>query len=156
MEKLTVEGTSILVWRDAITPAECEAMIARFDWLRRQYLLDDRAAASEIGALFTSRMHGAPQLEWERHLTISAGSRPLDWHVDVEVAGSRATHKALLYLSDVPDGGTVFSRKEQVLVAASRGAIALFDIGIEHRSQHFAPEHRKYTLGLRGVASLGS
>lgn len=86
------------------------------------------------------------------HITITKNNMPIGKHVDSYLPG--VTHKILIYLSNVPDGGTIFYVDGQPhLVENKVNRMVLFDIRLEHESQKFSPKLLKIAIGFRPIFS---
>lgn len=156
MEHLKAEGRSIWIWPSAFAPSECDVLALDPGWPAHpieQRILDAPEAAERLGSIFSARMPGAPRgggdCGWLPHVTFSRAIDPICWHTDYP-RGAR--YKAYAYLTESP--GTLFSRKERVLVPGHQGTIVLFDIALEHcgeepRGPH--PRTPKRLIGLRPV-----
>jgi hypothetical protein len=93
-------------------------------------------------------------LELSEYITISKNNKPIAKHKDNRLSRS-ITHKILIYLNSVPNGGTYFYIDgKEVLVENKRNRLILFNIDIEHSSQQFSSEHLKKTIGFRPIMSL--
>jgi len=86
------------------------------------------------------------------HITISKGIIPIAKHKDNVICGE--THKILIYLNNIPNGGTYFDigGKEE-LIENRVNRLVLFDIKIAHRSQEFSRDYIKKTIGFRPTMS---
>jgi len=145
------------VWDDALTPDQCSALIA-------EYFLTGTAVsgifprpevAARVLSMVRQNVPGFPaDAVPTGSVTFHTDTKPIGWHYDKPKG---ATHKLLLYLNEVPSGGTLFSRHAPVLVKNRLGRAVLFPMhDLEHASETFDPRHRKYTLGLRLVLSAES
>ncbi len=69
-------------------------------------------------------------------------------HIDKQLEDE--THKVLLYLNYVPNGGTIFyiDNKEE-LVENKENRLVIFDIRLFHKSQIFGKGDIKKTIGFR-------
>lgn len=140
-----VDGLSVYVWPEALTGEECDALIALWpEWPFARFE-HDLALADRLGALALVHMPGHPPLgAWRNEITVS--NRPIDWHFD----RPWGAWKLCIYLDERPDGGTVFGREALFSPTTPRGTLALFDLGIEHRSADMKANKR--ILGLRAEA----
>ncbi len=130
----------IRIWPRAFTPAECDALVARFEW-GKHGVVHNPELAIELGAMCAARMDFP--VRWVPHVTFSCEFVP--WHTDRSIEGE--THKACLYL-DADGIGTEFAVSgESVYVPVRQGTLVLFDIALEHRTG--PGEGRRHVLGLR-------
>lgn len=156
MNPLVVEGKHVYVWPSALTEAECAEVAARAPWTtagpgrENGYRVTDLPFAQWLAALCETRMPGAPPLEWVLDLvTLGKSDTPMHWHFDAVKPPSR--WKLCLYLDDLPESGTVFSRTERVQPRTPRGTIVLFDIRLEHCSAALPAGATKRVVGLRAL-----
>jgi hypothetical protein len=84
-------------------------------------------------------------------VTVSKNKSPLPRHTDQRIGAG--TYKVLIYLNEVPAGGTVFylSGGREELIENRLGRMVLFNIGLPHASQVFSRSggRIKYTIGFR-------
>ncbi len=81
-------------------------------------------------------------------ITISKNNKPIPKHKDNKVSGE--THKILIYLNTVNNGGTYFYIDDkEILVENKVNRLVLFDINIEHKGQEFSRDYIKKTIGFR-------
>lgn len=80
-------------------------------------------------------------------VTLSNCKIPVKKHLDQN--RNDAKHKLLIYLNDVPDGGTIFYLKDETIVVNNKAnRLVCFDISLYHQSQHFRGI-RKLAIGFR-------
>ena len=81
-------------------------------------------------------------------ITISKNNKPIPKHKDNIISGE--THKILIYLNNVNDGGTYFYIDgKEILVENKVNRLVVFDINIEHKGQAFSSDCIKKTIGFR-------
>jgi hypothetical protein len=84
-------------------------------------------------------------------VTLTQTSTPISRHVDINHHGER--YKVLIYLNDIPNGGTLFYPSSGTqLVENKANRLVLFDMSILHESQKFntrACRTRKIAIGFR-------
>lgn len=84
-------------------------------------------------------------------VTVTRTKQPIGRHYDRRHAHERA--KVLVFLNEVPNGGTLFHLPQPYpspqLVENRRNRVVLFDLGLAHESQRFAPQHTKMAIGFR-------
>ena len=81
-------------------------------------------------------------------ITISKNNKPISKHKDNIISGE--THKILIYLNNVNDGGTYFYIDgKEILVENKVNRLVVFDINIEHKGQAFSSDCIKKTIGFR-------
>ena len=141
------------------------------------YVIDDVITAEEV-ATYLDLVKRSPLKQgnenhpdftaafWSRHatrlaelgftgilptVTVSKNKSPLPRHTDQRIGAG--TYKVLIYLNEVPAGGTVFYLPGgwEELVENRVGRMVLFDIGLPHASQVFSRrgDRMKYTIGFR-------
>jgi hypothetical protein len=151
VEEHQVRGGVVRVWDDVLTPAECSRIIEeRFEgYAPRQEILEQPRFAEMLLEQVKGRAPGFPDMRPTGHVTYTLGKRGIGWHFD----GPRgASHKLVIYLNEVPSGGTLFGRSTEsvrVRVENKVGRVVLFDIGLEHASESFSDRYTKYAVGLR-------
>ena len=82
-------------------------------------------------------------------VTITNSSNPISRHVDKKRHGEQ--YKILIYLNDVPNGGTIFYPEDTdkpILIENRANRFVLFDINIPHKSQVFF-NSKKIAIGFR-------
>ena len=84
-------------------------------------------------------------------ITISKNNKPIPKHRDDKVSGE--THKILIYLNDVNNGGGTYFYIDgkEFLVENKVNRLVLFDINIEHKGQEFSRDCIKKTIGFRAL-----
>lgn len=84
-------------------------------------------------------------------VTVTHTRQPIGRHYDRRHAHERA--KVLVFLNEVPEGGTLFHlprpHATSLLVENRRNRVVVFDLGLAHESQRFAPQHTKMAIGFR-------
>lgn len=89
-------------------------------------------------------------VELSDRITISKGIIPIAKHRDNVICGE--THKILIYLNEIPNGGTYFYINGKAeLVENKLNRLVLFDIKLEHRGQDFSRDYIKKTIGFRPI-----
>ena len=84
-------------------------------------------------------------------ITISKNNKPIPKHRDKKLSGE--THKILIYLNNVNDGGGTYFYIDgkEILVENKVNRLVLFDINIEHKGQEFSSDYIKKTIGFRTI-----
>jgi hypothetical protein len=81
-------------------------------------------------------------------VTVSHSGKPIARHTDGKYNNEK--YKMLIYLNDVPDGGTVFFGETTTIVKNQMNRVAVFDIRLPHEGQKFVMNGtKKMTLGFR-------
>lgn len=121
-----------------------------------QYIQQSKLAQSIVSAenltrkFWSKYAHKLPQFSGiDHHVTITANRTPIGRHRD-EIYGDEK-YKILIYLNNVPNGGTIFYLPdgETRLLENKQNRLAVFDIGLQHQSQPFARGQVKYIIGFR-------
>lgn len=90
-------------------------------------------------------------------VTITNSSKPIGKHQD-RTTITQAREKLLIYLNEVPNGGTVFFVDgEEVLIQNKVNRLVCFDIQLYHQSENFKVEGQlvnKLAIGFRPVTSF--
>jgi hypothetical protein len=85
------------------------------------------------------------------NITITYNSSPIGRHIDTNYHGER--YKILIYLNDVPNGGTLFYPPTGTRIVENRAnRLVLFDLSILHESQKFNKQMnrlKKMAIGFR-------
>lgn len=81
--------------------------------------------------------------------------KPVHFHLDP--IHSNETHKVLIYLNDVKNGGTIFLMNgEEILVENKKNRLIIFDISVYHKSQNFLlndEKIKKLSIGFRLITN---
>lgn len=80
-------------------------------------------------------------------ITITNSKKPVIRHMDLKFEDER--FKILIYLNEVPNGGTIFYDDNPVLVDNKENRLVLFDITLHHQSHKFDTEIKKMAIGFR-------
>lgn len=90
-------------------------------------------------------------------VTITNSSKPIGKHQD-RTTITQAREKLLIYLNEIPNGGTVFFvAGEEVLIQNKVNRLVCFDIQLYHQSENFKVEGQlvnKLAIGFRPVTSF--
>jgi hypothetical protein len=89
-----------------------------------------------------------------RNVTVTNTQSPIGRHIDKNHHGER--YKVLIYLNDVPNGGTLFYPPTGTrLVENKANRLVLFDLSILHESQKFdiRRQIKKIAIGFRLFAN---
>jgi hypothetical protein len=108
-----------------------------------------RLLASSIFSKYKDAFNAISVIGLHPSVTITNNNTCIRRHLDKKIG--RETHKILIYLNDVPDGGTIFyiGDKERI-VENRKGRLVLFDISLEHSGQEFdGRNYRKMAIGFR-------
>lgn len=138
------------VWDGALTPEQCAYVAEKYlpSQADIQSVRKNPGCADEVWQLVRANLPELPEGRPTGTVTLTASRKGVAWHRDSP--RHEGTHKLLIYLNEVPAGGTFFgSPKNPVLVESRIGRAVLFDLRAEHASQTFAPKYRKLALGLR-------
>jgi hypothetical protein len=82
-------------------------------------------------------------------LIISICDKPIYKHQDKNLNNEK--YKLLLYLNEVPNGGTIlYIDDKEVLVENKLNRLLIFDISLYHKSEEFSTNYIKRTIGFRG------
>ena len=86
----------------------------------------------------------------ERFITISCSNSGVGRHKDEKLGDY--THKILIYLNDVPNGGTIiFNGAQEIKIENKSNKLVLFDISLEHMSEKFDMKYTKKAIGFRPI-----
>lgn len=147
----------IQILDDFLTP---EDLISYTDYVKskdNQAILVDENMAESFWNKYKEKLAPLGITSLENRITVSHLNHAVGIHKDERFG--KETHKILIYLNDVENGGTVFfmrDRKEFVL-ENRKNRLVLFNLSLEHKGQYFKTKQTKYTIGFRAIlASSGA
>jgi hypothetical protein len=127
-----------------------------------QNVVNDSTFAQEFWCLYGKRLQELALIPKctgiAPSVTVTHTSSPIGRHTDVNHHGER--YKILIYLNDIPNGGTIFyppTGTQRVENKANR--LVLFDMSILHESDKFNLQHpriKKMAIGFRLFADRPS
>ena len=86
-------------------------------------------------------------------VTITNSIKPVIKHTDCKYQDEN--YKLLIYLNDIPNGGTVFfDGRKSILVENKKNRLVIFDISLPHESQSFTGNVKKLAIGFRVKGEL--
>ena len=86
----------------------------------------------------------------EKYVSISCSNSGVGRHKDEKLGDY--THKILIYLNDVPNGGTIiFDGGKDIKIENKANKLVLFDISLEHMSEKFDMKYKKKAIGFRPI-----
>lgn len=115
-----------------------------------QKIIEDPDWASAFWERYGERLSQAHP-EWKGVypcVTVTHTSTPIARHVDKQRFNEQ--YKILIYLNNVPNGGTIFYLKEGPQTVQNKAnRLVGFDMHISHESERFHPSLKKMAIGFR-------
>ncbi len=155
-EYTTPLGHKIYVFEKVIPKDTCELLIQKMPKEGTGYLKTNDELPKYLFDLYTKYCNPSPVefVGYVNMLSCGASCTPIVLHSD-PITSPFDKWKVVMYLNDVPNGGTIFRENGvDIEIENSGGTVVLFDIRIPHLGN---PKQRdmKYTIGFRPVTNSG-
>lgn len=158
------EGTEVYLLKNFLSKKQCEDIITLFTYIKEnQCVVEIEHLAKKIWnhigdnigqMIFNDKRRNKyfKVTGVSNKITVTKVYSPLSKHRDLKSEGE--VYKMYFYLNKISSGGgtSFYAHGEKALeIENEPGSGVLFDIDLEHESQRFPNQERKYVIGVRPI-----